>query len=208
MDAAAVISGARRAKTFSMVFLIYEYSYMADVFIRALEPGDYEITYQWRLHEPTWDSVVGPKRFVSKETEKRWVEQAIQKHERGEILRFAICEKETEEMLGLLSVTEIDNHNRSFRTGSIVSPVSRGKGLIGKGRELVFRYMFDEIGMERVWAIVLDDNISNQGALEKFGYIKEGVMRRAAFKKGKYRDLFVYSMLKEEFHEKYGSPAN
>ncbi|MFO8021533.1 MAG: GNAT family protein [Perlabentimonas sp.] len=175
-------------------------------YIRALELNDYKVTHRWRLHPGTWDSVVGPKRYVSEETERKWVEQSIALHEKGEVLRFSICEEKTDKMLGMIGVTNIDNHSKSFATSSMIDPESRGQGIIGKGRELVFRYMFDEMGMERVCARVLIDNMQNRKSLKKFGYVEEGVMRQAAFKNGVYKDLVIYSMLKEEFYELYGNP--
>lgn len=177
------------------------------VYIRALELDDYKITHKWRRNDRTWDSVVGPKRYVSKETERKWVEQSISLHEKEEVLRFVICDEKNDKMIGLIGVTNIDSHNKSFSLSSMVDPEFRGRGVVGKGRELVFRYMFDEMGMERVTARILIDNISSRKAVEKFGYTEEGVMRRAAFKNGVYKDLVIYSMLKEEFYSLYGNPA-
>lgn len=175
-------------------------------YISALELDDYRVTYRWRKHEKTWDSVVGPKRFVSQETERKWVETAISLHERGEVLRFAVREMNSDKLVGILGVTNIDNHNRSFSTASMMDPEERGKGIIGKAREMVFRYMFDEMGMERVWVRVLEDNVSSRRSVEKFGYVQEGVMRKAAWKKGRFKDLIVYALLKEEFYNLYGKP--
>ena len=88
----------------------------------------------------------------------------------------------------------------------MMDPEERGKGIIGKAREMVFRYMFDEMGMERVWVRVLEDNVSSRRSVEKFGYVQEGVMRKGAWKKGRFKDLIVYSLLKEEFYGLYGKP--
>jgi RimJ/RimL family protein N-acetyltransferase len=37
--------------------------------------------------------------------------------------------------------------------------------------------------------------------LEKAGFKKEGQLRKAAFIRGDWRDLFIYSILKEEWKE-------
>jgi RimJ/RimL family protein N-acetyltransferase len=37
--------------------------------------------------------------------------------------------------------------------------------------------------------------------LEKTGFKKEGLIRKAAFIRGDWRDLFIYSILREEWKE-------
>lgn len=48
--------------------------------IRALELEDHKNTLLWRNDETTPDLLVGQKRYVSSETEKRWIEKAIKDH--------------------------------------------------------------------------------------------------------------------------------
>ena len=44
-------------------------------------------------------------------------------------------------------------------------------------------------------------NISSHKALEKAGFTKEGTMRKAHYVKGEYKDLYLYSILREEWKE-------
>ncbi len=177
-----------------------------DVRIRALELEDWLETIKWRSDDQTWDLVVGQKRFVSSESEKRWVERAIEQHERGETLRFGITlDGAPQKLVGLIVISEIDYLNRSCAYGNWLAPEgARGKGIAFAARLLVYRYLFDELGMNRVVGRILEGNVASRRFSEKFGTIQEGVLRKALFKSGRFQNLVVYSMLRDEFYARYG----
>ena len=60
--------------------------------------------------------------------------------------------------------------------------------------QLLFR-LFD---IERVEASTDVENIAEQRSLEKAGFTREGVQRRAQFRAGAYHDLVSYSILRED----------
>jgi len=145
------------------------------------------------------------KRFISSETEKRWIEAAIASHEQGKSLRFGIVLKETDELIGIVSLTDIDYVNRNAYIGRwIGSPSHRGQGLIDEAMRLALRYAFDELGLERICSHVLESNRASRRAAEKFGDRQEGILRRAIFKEGRFQDVIVYAILRDEFYERYG----
>ena len=44
-------------------------------------------------------------------------------------------------------------------------------------------------------------NIASQKALDKAGFKKEGIVRKLIFIRGKWRDEYLYSILREEWKE-------
>jgi [ribosomal protein S5]-alanine N-acetyltransferase len=177
----------------------------ADVKIRALEPDDYSETIKWRRDEATWDMVISQKRFVSSETERAWVLNAIKDHEAGRILRFGITIGDQSRLVGLIIISYIDLINRSCKYGNLLSPDGyRGKGIAFAALLLVYRYLFAEWGMNRISGDILADNRASRKFAERFGKTQEGVLRQAVFKNGRFQDVIVYSMLREEFNERYG----
>ena len=53
--------------------------------------------------------------------------------------------------------------------------------------------------MNRIYLNILEENISSRKLFEKMGFIQEGVQREAVFKNGKYNNLIMYSLLKEDY---------
>jgi len=174
------------------------------IYLRAIEPDDYLVSYKWRNDHELMKGITGMPRFISQETERKWVMKAIEENETGCALRLAICTKEDHKLIGYISLLEIDNHNKTCSVSSLIGDKNyHGSGIIGEARLLLFRYAFFELGMNRISAKVLVDNVASIKACEKFGYVREGILRQAVFRNGKYRDVVIYSMLKSEFLSRY-----
>jgi RimJ/RimL family protein N-acetyltransferase len=174
------------------------------IYLRALEMEDYKKTYEWRK-DPVYQAGVGSmKRFASSETEKRWVETVISRHEKTQEVRLAIVLKSNNEMIGLQSLTSIDLINKNAVINSWIGDKKhRKKGYIKEARYLILMYGFQELGLERISSHILEGNMASRKAGEKIGYIQEGVLRNAVFKDGKFHNLIAYSILKSEFYEKF-----
>ncbi len=174
------------------------------VYLRALELEDYIRLHKWRMDPGYQSGVASMKRFASSETEKNWVESVRKKHEQTKEIRLAISMKENDEMIGLVSLTKIDLVNRNAVINSWIGDVEqRRKGYIQEAHYLIFKHAFQELGLERISATILEGNIASRKSGEKFGYVQEGVLRDAVYKEGKFHNLIAYSLLKNEFYKKY-----
>lgn len=171
------------------------------IYLRALEPDDYKVTVEWRHDEEIQNMVGGPKYFVSSEKEKEWIKNAIFSNDR---LVLGICIKENGKLIGTVNIQEFDWINRSCHVPILIGDKTEwSKGYATEARMLALKFAFDERGMERVWATIMDTNIASVKMHEKCGYKKEGVQRHAVYKDGEYHDLIMMSILKDEFKEAY-----
>ncbi|NLN39210.1 MAG: GNAT family N-acetyltransferase [Smithella sp.] len=167
------------------------------VYLRALEPDDYKTTIKWRNDDEIWSMVVGPKYFVSSEYERQWVLNAINNKDE---IRLGICLKIDAMLIGLISIIDIDWINRSAGCPAMIGEKKYwGQGLATEARLLVLKYAFHERGFESIRGHVLESNVASLRVLEKCGYKKEGTLRNAVFKGGRFHDLIVMSILREEF---------
>lgn len=74
-----------------------------------------------------------------------------------------------------------------------------GRGIATKVVKMVMSSVFREFPhLERLEALVDVENRGSQRVLEKAGFLKEGLLRKYCFLKGKARDLFIYSVLSSE----------
>jgi len=168
------------------------------VYLRALEPDDYETTYPWRLDEEIWANVVGPKYFVSMEYEKKWVSDTILNP--GNSLKLAVCLKKDHKHIGPVSLTDIDRSNGVARCGILIGEKSLwGKGLGTEAILLMLHHGFYTLGLTRIEARQLLFNQASVRLFEKCGFRVEGVLRKAVFKDGRHQDLNLMAILREEF---------
>jgi RimJ/RimL family protein N-acetyltransferase len=86
--------------------------------------------------------------------------------------------------------------------GCIVVPAARGKGYATEALQLLVDYLFLHGDIVRIQAELHPANDASRRLVEKVGFTFEGVIRRSAFSRGAWRDVAMYSLLREE----WGSP--
>lgn len=74
----------------------------------------------------------------------------------------------------------------------------RGKGYAMEAIKLFSSYIFEIKAIERLQVCTAKENVAARKVAEKSGFIYEGTLRKAFFARGKYHDLDVLSMLREE----------
>lgn len=75
---------------------------------------------------------------------------------------------------------------------------NRGKGYLTEALKLFSAYLFELRPINRLEICVFNNNIPSRKVAEKCGYVYEGTMRQAYFARGKYHDLQLFSILREE----------
>ena len=63
------------------------------------------------------------------------------------------------------------------------------------------RYAFEELGLNRVELETYSFNARAIRCYEKAGFRREGIRRRALYRDGKFHDVILMGILKEEFTE-------
>ncbi|HPL70380.1 MAG TPA: GNAT family protein [Brevefilum sp.] len=175
-----------------------------DIYLRAIEPDDYLVSQKWRNDFDLIKGYTAP-RFVSLETERKWVQKVIEENESGRSVRVGICTVGEGRLIGYANLLNIDYRNRNCEFSIIIGDRDyHGKGIPAQVRIILFRHAFLNLGMERISAFVLSTNTAAIIEGERFGYVKEGVLRKAELQDGQLIDVNIYSMLKEEFMERYG----
>ncbi len=77
-----------------------------------------------------------------------------------------------------------------------------GKGL---GQEAIFalcRYGFVEMNLFRIWLETDPQHRSALRCYEKAGFINEGTLRKAYYRRGKFRDTCIMGLLRPDFEKK------
>lgn len=88
--------------------------------------------------------------------------------------------------------------NHAYELGITVAAAQRGRGYGAEAQRLLAAYLFASHPIARVQASTDSANIGEQRALERAGFTREGVLRRAQFRAGDWRDLVMYSKLRGE----------
>ncbi len=81
---------------------------------------------------------------------------------------------------------------------AIFKKENRGNGFMGNALFLFTSYLFYTKKINRLQLYIPDYNRAALSVAKKCGYIFEGIARKAFFNKGKYIDVCLYSILREE----------
>ncbi len=105
-------------------------------------------------------------------------------------------------LIGNIGLVRIDLSNK---TGMVMYWLGRnfwGKGYGSEALGKVLKFAFNKLKLRRLSAEVYPGNLGSIKLLEKFGFKKEGVLRKSVVCKvdGKIKDTILYSLLDEEYN--------
>ncbi len=104
-------------------------------------------------------------------------------------------------VIGDVALQDIDWKNRSCSLGLGITKMEyRNRGYGTEAVQVILRYGFGNLGLERITANTLEQNLGAQRALEKTGFVLEGRERKAVYFAGRRWDRLNYSLLSEEFN--------
>lgn len=136
------------------------------------------------------------------EDSKLFLNYVINSYQNHQVSSWGIVQKADKKFIGTAGFM---NWNVEHARGEIGYALSRkywGKGYMTEVVNAIIYFGFRTMMLNRIEARCEIENIASARVMEKVGMKYEGILRQNMFMKGKYRDLKMYSILKEEFSEK------
>jgi len=102
-------------------------------------------------------------------------------------------------VIGRIRVTELSERDRFVQLGYDMAGEFRNRGFMTEAVRAVTRFLFDEVGVNRIYVLIRAHNTASIRVAQKSGMTWEGCMRRHYIENdGTYTDVNVYGILKEE----------
>jgi RimJ/RimL family protein N-acetyltransferase len=117
---------------------------------------------------------------------------------------FVIVTTSDDRVIGMTRAYDLDRRVKKITIGHTwYLPEVWGLAHNKECKLLLLKYIFDELGLERVDFKVAGQNIRSQKAVEKIGGIREGTLRRYSLRNdGTPADTVFFSILRDEWPEK------
>lgn len=138
-----------------------------------------------------WDGPVDEASFVASFAEYG------ERTRRGEAHEFTIV-GEGGEPVGCLSVRPGETFGRGD-FGLLVAVPHQRQGHARRAMEEALRYAFERLQWAKAEASVFVGNVASRRLFERLGFQHEGTVRRAVWKRGAYRDEWLFGLLREEW---------
>lgn len=169
--------------------------------LRYFEPADFEQLIDWVETPEFMIQWAGPS-FIFPLNEfqlKEYLKDANQ--ENSTALIYSAVQKDTDKLIGHISLANIDRNNRSARVGRVLVGEKgvRGQGIGGQMIHEILKIAFDELQLHRVSLGVFDFNKSAISCYEKEGFKKEGLLRDYRKMNEDFWSLWEMSILENEW---------
>jgi len=143
------------------------------------------------------------------EDARRFMSEAQLELIMGTTAHCAVCDGETGGLLGSVNLVHYPEREAGELGLWIVREV-RGRDIGAAALSLMIRYAFEQVGLERVEAMIESPNAASQGMVRKLGFTREGLMRGYLASRGPRDDDLVdpahgridqvlYSLLRPEW---------
>lgn len=172
----------------------------------CLAPIDYEkdpeIYSRW-THEVSFQRALGwqPAKPLSPAQVKKQFE-AIEKEvdERRNSFYFTIRTRGEERLVGFARLYWIEwTHGAGQLRMAIGDPQDRGRGYGSEALALLLRFVFEELNLHRLGAIVGEDNPRALEFFKKFGFVEEVRRRQAILRTDRAWDIIYLGLLQSEW---------
>lgn len=161
--------------------------------LRDLRLDDAQMVRSWRNH-PEVAKFMYTDHEITPEEHEQWFRRALN----DPTSRFWIISGDGGD-LGLLSISQIDLHNRRCFWAFYLDPTARGKGGGAFAEYSVLQHVFTELQLNKLCGEVLGFNRSVIKMHKRFGFVEEGVLRKQIFKQGQWHDVVCVGILREEW---------
>ncbi|MBQ3080487.1 MAG: GNAT family N-acetyltransferase [Clostridia bacterium] len=128
-----------------------------------------------------------------------YIRYMLRKYRSGEPSSWGIEEKASGKIIGTIGYMWYQRENNSCEVGYSLARAHWGRGYMTEALKAVIAYSFKTLRIHRVEAQHETDNLASGRVMEKCGMTKEGTLRGRLYNKGKYVDVHVYSILREEY---------
>jgi ribosomal-protein-alanine N-acetyltransferase len=138
----------------------------------------------------------GPYKSVSEAAE--FVASLDTQRESAERLELGI-EDEGGQLIGITGLSEFSRRDRRAVMGTWLGRPYWGSGANRESKALLLALAFRSLGMLRVTALASPQNVRSVAALQRLGFVHEGVLRGWHVHSGVPRDVAVLRMLRDEW---------
>ena len=169
------------------------------VYLREYLSSDIEALYRWRtLDEIVWwtGSYVWPESLVQAQT---FVEDQMNNTDQAN-RKFVICHREDDKYLGHIGYEYLDLRRQNAELGIVIGEINfLSKGLGEEAIRLFLKVCFEELNLHRIGLRVFRENKRGFRCYQKCGFREEGTIRECHYSRGKWHDLILMGILKEEY---------
>ncbi|MGE8207186.1 GNAT family N-acetyltransferase [Heyndrickxia sp. NPDC080065] len=121
-------------------------------------------------------------------------------HKKSRVKRGIFQKSHSNKLVGIMEAMDFNQKVNMVTIGYFLAEDYWGKGIATESVQMLVKYLFEEVNVNRIQAEVMPANHVSKKVLLKNGFIKEGLLRQASIWSGKgVIDLEIYGILKDDY---------
>lgn len=130
-----------------------------------------------------------------------WIKTHKKSFQEGKAMVYAITSKETQQLLGAISLI-IQQSDECAEIGYWIGFPFWNKGYCTEAGIRIVQFGFEELNLNKIYGNHMLRNPSSGRVFEKMDMTQEGTLRQHAKKWDKFEDIALYAILKSKFFKK------
>jgi RimJ/RimL family protein N-acetyltransferase len=127
------------------------------------------------------------------------IARAIEKMGANEHIELAIERREDSRVVGHILLFNVDKASRRGELGYALAHGAWGKGYVTEALQPVVDWVFRELELNRIEAVIDPRNAASGRVLERLGFTHEGTQRERYIVRGETKDAGVYGLLRRDW---------
>jgi RimJ/RimL family protein N-acetyltransferase len=168
------------------------------VYLRPAERSDVATFVRW-LNDAETSTYLSMYSPISVALEEGWFDDMLAR-QGHETYFFVVCLLSHNRPIGTVSLFHIDRTNGKAGVGILIGEKELlGQGLGADAMNAIVDFGFGMLRLERIWLDVYDFNERARRMYDRIGFTLEGSQRHGAYRQGKYVDVPLMSILRDEW---------
>ena len=130
---------------------------------------------------------------------EKWIATHADMYQQGSAVQFAVILKQTNTLIGCMSFFGISKINSKAEIGYWVGVDFWNKGYCTEAAKSLVKYGFETLNLNKITARYVSTNLGSRRVMEKIGMKQEGYFRQDSYKDGKFHDMVIFGLLREEY---------
>ncbi len=166
-----------------------------ELVLRALEPEDIDLLYQWENNMDIWE-VSNTLTPFSKHQLEKFIEQAQLDVFQTKQLRLIIELEPSKKVVGMIDLFDFDGFHQRAGVGIIIHQSYRQQGFAFEALQMFASYCFNNLGLNQLYANISINNKASIALFEKAGFGLVGTKKKWRKTKDGFIDECLYQLLR------------
>lgn len=167
--------------------------------LRALEPEDLELLYEWENNSTYW-TITNTVTPFSKYTLKRYMENSHKSiYETGQ-LRLMIEIISDKKTIGTIDVFDFDPFHKRAGLGILIADEDqRRKGYASMALKCLIKYCFSTLQLHQLYCNILANNCESMDLFRKQGFVQAGIKKEWVKSSDSYLDEYMFQLINTNY---------